>query len=135
MLLNGEKIIITGTNGFIGRNLAKRCSLMGAKIYGIGHGNFSKQEMIKNGISCFISASVNLSNLKKLCKNPNRIIHCASGSSVPFSINYPKLDFEKSVNSTLSILEFMRLYAQKSKLVIPSSAAVYGEKKNKAISR
>ncbi len=70
----------------------------------------------------------------EMCKEPNKIIHCASSSSVPYSVFYPKEDFERNVNSTLEVLEFMRLYARDAQLVIPSSAAVYGQKEKFPIS-
>ena len=120
MPLSGKTILITGTNGFLGRNLAKIYSKQGANIVGIGHGEFTSSEMTKYGINKFYSDDVNLPNLIKCCKNPDKIIHCASGSSVPYSIANPGKDFERSVNSTISILEYMRVHAREAKLVIPS---------------
>lgn len=134
MPLEGEKILITGAHGFLGRNLAEKFSRKGAKIYGIGHGEFSSEAMLELGIVKYVSEDINLSNLLNTCKNPDKIIHCASGASVSYSVSHPRQDFERTVNSTLSVLEFMRLYANESKLVIPSSAAVYGQKDKKSIS-
>ena len=134
MLKEGEKILITGTYGFLGRNLAKKYSRKGAKIYGIGHGQLSSEEMLELGIIKYVTGDINLSNLLNTCENPNKIIHCASSSSVSYSVANPSKDFERTVNSTLSVLELMRLYSNDSKLVIPSSAAVYGQKEKKSIS-
>ena len=134
MLIEGEKILITGTHGFLGRNLAKKYSRKGAKVYGIGHGQFSSEKMLELGIIKYISGDINLSNLLNTCENPDKIIHCASSSSVSYSVYNPREDFERTVNSTLSVLELMRLYSNDAKLVIPSSAAVYGQKENKSIS-
>ncbi len=134
MILNGQTILITGANGFLGRNLAKIYSNQGANIVGIGHGEFKSDELKIYGISKFCSDDVNLPNLINCCKNPDNIIHCASSSSVPYSIYNPQKDFEKSVNSTISILEYMRVHAKEARLVIPSSAAVYGQKSKMPIS-
>lgn len=128
MLLDGQKILITGTYGFLGRFLANKFSKLGATIYGIGHGKLSSKELFDNGISNYICNDLKISTLKEACEKPNKIIHCASSSSVPYSVFYPKEDFERTVNSTLAVLEFMRLHAKDAQLVIPSSAAVYGQK-------
>ena len=84
MLIEGEKILITGTNGFLGRNLAKKYSRKGAKVYGVGHGRFSSEKMSELGIIKYISGDINLSNLLNTCENPDKIIHCASSSSVSY---------------------------------------------------
>ena len=134
MFLNGQTILITGTYGFLGSNLAKIYSNQGANIIGIGHGKFTNDELKKYGINKFYSDDINLQNLIKCCRNPNKIIHCGSSASVPYSISNPQKDFERSVNSTISILEYMRVQAKEARLVIPSSAAVYGQKTKMPIS-
>ena len=134
MLLDGQKILITGTYGFLGRFLANKFSKLGATIYGIGHGKLSSKELIDNGITKYVCNDLKISTLKETCKEPNKIIHCASSASVPYSVFYPKEDFERNVNSTLEVLEFMRLHARDAHLVIPSSAAVYGQKEKFPIS-
>ena len=132
--LYGEKILITGAHGFLGRYLSKKYSLLGAKIYGIGHGEYSLKEISDNGLTYYLCDEINVTTLLEACANPNKIIHCGSSASVPYSVLYPKEDFERTVNSTLSVLEFMRQHTVNSKLVIPSSAAVYGQKNKKQIS-
>ena len=101
MLLDGQKILITGTYGFLGRFLANKFSKLGATIYGIGHGKLSSKELIDNGITKYVCNDLKISTLKETCKEPNKIIHCASSASVPYSVFYPKEDFERNVNSRL----------------------------------
>ena len=62
MFLNGQTILITGAYGFLGRNLAKIYSDLGANIIGIGHGEFTYDELKQNGINSFYSDDVNLTN-------------------------------------------------------------------------
>ena len=134
MLLDGQKILITGTYGFLGRFLASKFSKLGATIYGIGHGKLSSKQLDDNGITNYICDDLCISTLRDICEKPHKIIHCASSASVPYSVLYPKEDFERTTNSTLEVLEFMRLYAKDAQLVIPSSAAVYGQKEENPIS-
>jgi UDP-glucose 4-epimerase len=54
------------------------------------------------------------------------IVHCAGGSSVGPSLHNPQADFERTVLSTLRVLEYMRAHAPGARLVFLSSAAVYG---------
>jgi UDP-glucose 4-epimerase len=54
------------------------------------------------------------------------IVHCAGGASVGRSLQDPEGDFERTVVSTAHVLEFMRNKARGARLVLLSSAAVYG---------
>ena len=73
MLLDGQKILITGTYGFLGRSLANRFSRLGATIYGIGHGKLSSKELIDNGITKYVSDDLKISTLKETCEKPHKI--------------------------------------------------------------
>jgi UDP-glucose 4-epimerase len=67
-----------------------------------------------------------LHSLRAASENPDLIVHCAGSGAVGFSIAHPAEDAKKSIDTTLAVLEFIRLYAPDATLVIPSSAAVYG---------
>jgi len=49
------------------------------------------------------------------------------------SVAHPHEDFDNTVNTLLATLEYIRLYNKKAKLIYPSSAAVYGLKKDRPI--
>jgi len=55
------------------------------------------------------------------------VVHCAGGSSVPRSFDDPEADYRNTVTTTREILEYMRACSRETRLVYPSSAAVYGE--------
>ena len=61
MLLDGQKILITGTYGFLGRFLANKFSKLGATIYGIGHGNLSSKDLFDNGVANYVCNELNIS--------------------------------------------------------------------------
>jgi UDP-glucose 4-epimerase len=105
----------------------------GAQVIGIGHGIWKKSEWESWGLSEWYVGDITLDNLISYASKPDVIFHCASGSSVPFSISNPMIDFEKSINSTLAILNFMRIKNLNTHLVFPSSAAVYGLANNNLI--
>jgi UDP-glucose 4-epimerase len=127
-----KKILITGAFGFIGRHCAVYFSRLGFEVSGIGHGSWEEQEFSKYGIKKWKSCDVTLKNLIEFSKNdpPNLIIHAAGSASVGLSLQDPKLDYNKTVTTTKAVLEFMREHQKSCHLIVPSSAAVYGDVKN-----
>ena len=120
---------VTGANGFIGKNLSVYLASQGNKVMGVGHG-FIPPELISNyGLSYWIDGEIDSANLHQLSNiegYPEVIYHMAGGSSVGLSLAHPAEDFKKSTLSTLELLEWIRTYSPQTKMVLPSSAAVYG---------
>lgn len=119
-------VLVTGAHGFLGRHVAKRFARDGAIVIGVGHGDFFPERPIDWGIAEWRSADVSLPILTALPAKPDLVVHCAGGSLVSRSFDAPREDFERSVSSTSSVLEYLRLHAPDSRLIFPSSAAVYG---------
>jgi len=127
--MTAQKAVVTGTFGFIGRNVAKCLATSGWKVVGLGHGAWSRQEWETWGLTEWHNCDITLDSLCSYADNPDLIIHCAGSGSVNFSMSHPMQDYQRTVETTINVLEFMRLYAQNSRLVYPSSAAVYGSAK------
>lgn len=123
-----KTVIITGALGFIGQYVSKIFKNNHYYVIGIGHGDSSKANLDNIGIDEWHNADVTLNSLKKIEKNADTIVHCAGGSTVGFSINNPRLDYLKTVNSTLEVLDYVKNYSSNSSLIYLSSAAVYGSK-------
>jgi UDP-glucose 4-epimerase len=121
-------VYITGAYGFIGRNVAKHFSARGWYVIGIGYGEWEEEEFSEWGIAEWYSSAVSVQSLSIIEQKPDLIVHCAGSGSVGFSLNNPMEDFQMTVDSTLAVLEFMRLYCPNTRLIFPSSASVYGEK-------
>ena len=119
-----KKILITGSHGFLGRNISKILSKKSYIVHGIGNGNWTKNYYKKWGFDYLLNGEVNLKNLSKNFKNFDYIIHCAGSGKV--GLPYKK-DFNKNVNSTKSVLEFVKRSSPKSKVIYLSSYSVYGE--------
>ncbi len=129
-----RKILITGAKGFIGSNISTYFKKLSFEIYGIGHGIISKKEANHIGIDYWFNSEITLKSLCDINQKFDIIIHCAGSSSVDFSIQNPYLDFKKSVDTTLELLEYIRIHNKDTKLIYPSSSAVYGEHPNYKIS-
>lgn len=119
-------ILITGTYGFLGRNLAKEFKKYGYLVFGIGHGKWEKEEYSKWGIDYWFETTITFESLLNINEKFEIIVHCGGSGSVGFSWDNPYEDYHKSVQSTLSILEFIRLQNKGCKFIYPSSPAVQG---------
>ena len=121
-----KTVVITGALGFIGRYVAKFYAENGWQVIGLGHGLWPLNDWMKWGLSQWYECDITLENLIEYGCMPDVIVHCAGSGSVGFSINSPMQDFERTVRTTQFILEYVRVYSPKTKIVYPSSAAVYG---------
>ncbi|MFA6275877.1 MAG: NAD(P)-dependent oxidoreductase [Pedobacter sp.] len=120
-------ILITGAYGFLGRNVAKEYKAAGNHVVGIGHGKWYVEEFSKWGIDQWHETTITFEALININREFDLIVHCGGSGSVAFSHDNPYEDFQKSVQSTLSLLEFIRLRNPTCKFIYPSSPAVQGD--------
>jgi UDP-glucose 4-epimerase len=81
-------------------------------------------------IGRWINGGIDADNLTALAKafgQPASIIHLAGGSLVSASILQPGEDFRRSVDTAQRLLDWTRSNAADTRIVIASSAAVYGD--------
>jgi UDP-glucose 4-epimerase len=119
-------ILVTGANGFLGRHVSRAAALQGDRVIGIGHGEWMEEAWRQWGLSAWHELDVTLASLLAYAGQPDIIVHCAGSASVGFSLENPAQDFERTVATTLEVLEYMRTSAPEAALVFPSSGAVYG---------
>lgn len=123
-----KTVVITGAYGFIGRYVAREYKMNNYDVIGLGHGSWSKNECLEWGIDHWHECDITLESLVAYGGgSPDVIVHCAGSGSVNFSIEYPTSDFERTVLTMQSVAEFVRVYSPQTKIVYPSSAAVYGK--------
>lgn len=130
-------VFITGAAGFLGRYTCRTFANAGWQVYGLGFGYWEQSEYSEWGLTAWLEGEVNTTNLLSLYEQagtPDVIVHCAGGSSVGFSNIEPGKDFLWTVASLSTVLEFMRLYSPKARMIYPSSAAVYGIQQEKLLS-
>jgi len=119
-------VIVTGASGFLGRYVARAAAADGARVTGIGHGNWAEAEWRAWGLDRWIRADVTLPALAALNLNPGAVFHCAGSGSVADSMRDPRRDFDRTVVSALDVLEYARTLAPDAAVVFPSSGSVYG---------
>lgn len=120
---------VTGAKGFIGRHLARRLNRDGINVAGLGHGAWTEEDFDGTGMSHWVNGDVSEAGLEVLATKtgvPATVFHLAGGSSVGSSLQAPQEDYQRSVESTARLLEWVRSHAPRARLVMASSAAVYG---------
>src|SRR3954452_11636744 len=122
-------IWVTGANGFIGQHLVRVLADRNNHVHGIGHGAIGDAERGRIGLQHWLNGEIDAANLNALAGGsglPSTIFHLAGGSSVGLSIAQPFEDFSRTVSSTARLLEWLRGSAPGCRLIVASSAAVYG---------
>jgi UDP-glucose 4-epimerase len=104
--------LVTGAAGFLGAAVA--CALRDA-----GHA----VQLAGTGTQADRLTPARIAALDPGCE---LVVHCAGGSSVAASIADPIGDFEKSVLALAWLLDWVRTRAPRARVVVLSSAAVYG---------
>jgi UDP-glucose 4-epimerase len=125
---------VTGARGFIGRRLVLSLRDQGLVVCGIGHGHLRAEIWPQAGLSKWSNSEITAESLDQLAKDPGPpdfVFHLAGGSAVGASLDSPFEDFTRTTNTTARLLEWLRTHSQRSKLVVASSAAVYGDTEGK----
>lgn len=124
-----RRALVSGAAGFIGRHVCKQLASQGWQVAGIGLGDWSPAEQRAWGLRAWRNEGISVEALEALARSegePELLIHCAGGSSVPFSLAHPREDFGQTVVTIADALEFARRREGGMAFVYPSSAAVYG---------
>ncbi|SVB79158.1 uncharacterized protein METZ01_LOCUS232012, partial [marine metagenome] len=128
------KVFITGINGFVGGNVAKKLVELGADVYGLirtkKQNSYLYYEKIYKNISLIDGEISNINLLNRLISEEqiNVIFHMAAQVEVGIGLINPFLTFETNVRGTYTLLESARLYPDSVKsIIVASSDKSYGE--------
>ena len=136
-----KKILITGGAGFVGSNTAIHFAKKGWSVHLID--NLSRKGTKNNLVNLkknikFKFYKVDVSNfnltsniIKKL--RPNLLIHCAGQVAVTTSVLNPRMDLNSNIMGTFNVLESIRFFSKKTKLINMSTNKVYGNIFNRKI--
>ena len=119
--------LVTGCSGFIGRHCARELADRGYIVFGLDVASMPDAQ--NWGLRQFWQAQVSAAVLDDVALRhglPQCIIHCAGSGAVSVSIQNPYADFIANVQSAMEALDFSRRNNSAIKVVLPSSAAVYG---------
>lgn len=127
-----RKMVITGVNGFIGRN-AKEYFEKEYEITGLDlAGNYcGKQTKDHNMFYYQCNMSQDSAEMATIFTSvqPDVIIHCAGSANVGASVINPMADLDGNLHSLYQLLLALKSFEKKPKIIFLSSAGVYGNPK------
>ena len=124
------KLVITGGAGFIGSNLAKKAQQNGWDVRILDDFSTSirmvAEELESLGIEVIIGDIRDKSLVHSTILKSTAVVHLAAQVSVPLSVENPEETMEINVQGTQNVIDSC-LENSVTRLVVASSAAVYGE--------
>jgi UDP-glucose 4-epimerase len=118
------KIIITGSNGFLGSSFGRHAADSGHQVLGIARasqpapgwsGEHAQADALSSDLAEIITRFA-----------PDVLLHAAGTASVGASLTFPLDDLRASVMTWANILDSVRRSGIRPLVLFPSSAAVYG---------
>ena len=117
------KILIIGSNGFIGGGFARAALEAGHEILGVGRHvdpNLSSETYVQTDLSAEKLAPI----ITRF--SPSVVLHAAGSASVEDSFASPLQDLKDLAFTLANTLEGVRISEARPLIIFPSSAAVYG---------
>jgi UDP-glucose 4-epimerase len=125
----GATVWIVGAKGFLGRHVARRFNADGCRVIGIGRSEWDADQRRPWGVGAWSGAGVEPPVLIALFDQfgrPDLVVHAAGSASIGRSLDDPFADFFDTAASVAQILAFLCRRAPDARLILSSSAAVYG---------
>ena len=136
-----ERVLITGSAGFIGFHVSKRMLEEGCAVCGIDGLTDYYDVKLKNDRTkilsqysefcfekCLLEDFESLIEIFKAFK-PNIVIHLAAQAGVRYSIDHPRSYTDSNLTGTFNVLEAVK-ELKCEHLLIASTSSVYGSNKN-----
>jgi len=131
-----KKILITGSDGFIGSHLVEYCIKMGIKVRAfVFYNSFNSYGWLdhidaktKNKIDFFSGDIRNFDVVYQAAQGCDAILHLAALVGIPYSYISPENYIDTNIVGTLNVLKVSRMQNIK-KIILTSTSEVYGTAK------
>lgn len=121
------RVLVTGVTGFIGSHVASSLAASGWSV--IGHGRSAGPaagDADLFGFPARHGGALTPALLARIAQEIVAVVHCAGSGLVSTSLRDPMQDHADNVGTLQVVLEHLRVHAPGARLVMLSSAAVYG---------
>jgi UDP-glucose 4-epimerase len=122
-----RSVLITGAGGFLAGHFADAFAAAGWRTIGVGRTDPNRQAERFDGFDLHDVADTehNVSLLERY--TPDAVVHLAAPASVQQSMRNPLADVHGHVLPTAGLLESIRIAGIDTRVILVSSAAVYGD--------
>jgi dTDP-glucose 4,6-dehydratase len=127
-VLEGKQVLLTGGCGFIGSEVTRQLSEIGANITIIDNLSSGKEEYVKHlpNVSLVKADLLDKSLLPELVKKKDYVIDLAALPFIPDSYYIPRKFFEVNVNATIDLATAVIKEKTAKRFVHISSSEIYG---------
>ncbi len=136
MQLKNKKVLVTGSEGFIGSHLTELLVKSGAEVTALVQYNSfnnwgwidSLDDRIKNEVKVISGDVREYDNISKAVAGKEVVFHLAALIAIPYSYQSPASYVRTNIEGTLNVLEACRMHGI-SKIIHTSTSEVYGTAK------
>lgn len=121
------RILVTGGAGFIGSHLANRLLQLGHFVRVLDDLSSGDPAALNPGIHVTRGDVRDIPKLWSLLQGVDVVYHLAARASVPASVLYPREYNDVNVGGTVALLEACRDVSSVRRVILASSATVYGD--------
>jgi len=133
MNLSGKKVLVTGSEGFIGSHLTEKLVELGAEVTAlVQYNSFNNwgwidtfHEDIKKSLNIVTGDIREYDGLKRVIKGQDVVFHLAALIAIPYSYSSPMAYVRTNVEGTTNVLEACREFGVE-KIVHTSTSETYG---------
>lgn len=125
MAKKDKKVLITGSEGFVGQHLWKELESHGYEVFGTTFNNSGK--LTDNLFYCDVTSDIQVADLVARIK-PEHIYHLAGQPSPHRSFIYPQKTFQVNTIGTINLLEAVKKIPEYSpRILLVGSVVEYGD--------
>ncbi|WP_195962664.1 NAD-dependent 4,6-dehydratase LegB [Clostridium tyrobutyricum] len=133
MNLKGKRVLVTGSEGFIGSHLAEKLVKIGAKVTAlVQYNSFNNwgwidtfDKNMKDSINVVTGDVREYDGMKRIIKGQEVVFHLAALIAIPYSYLSPMAYVKTNIEGTTNVLEACREY-DVQKIVHTSTSETYG---------
>lgn len=133
MQLENKKVLVTGSEGFIGSHLTERLVSIGAKVTAlVQYNSFNNwgwldtlDKSVLKEIEVYTGDIREYDSISKAVCGKDVVLHLAALIAIPYSYQSPAAYVRTNVEGTLNVMEACRIY-NVQKVVHTSTSEVYG---------